>query len=158
MAEIWFGIGDHEVQLDLRGPGLILVMPKPGVLNYGEKQLQPSGEDDETWEFDLAPSDRGELCDSFRSWEYSATFLWEDPETEETIGAELKLSICRDEEDGAWGACLYPEGSPGVVLVVPDEVAAGLEEAFDSLPLEDWSFTPYIIEGGLKEEAEVVVV
>lgn len=149
--EIWFGIGDHEIQMDMRGTGLTLALPKPGVLNYGDEQIQPSGEDEGTWEFDLSPRDRGEFCDTFRSWEYLATFLWEDPDTQETIACELKLALCREEGENDWGVCIYPEGSSGTILVLPGEVSESLEEVYATLPPAGWSRVPYVIEGGLKE-------
>jgi hypothetical protein len=151
MAEIWFGVGDHEFQMDLREPGITLVIPKPGVLLYNDEPLQPSDDDDEeTWGFDLAPRDRGALFSASRVWEYVATFIWEDPNTQDELECNLKLSVCR-EDVNVWGVCIYPESGNGHIIVLPGEVSGALEEAYSALPPEGWAKTPYVLRGGEEE-------
>jgi hypothetical protein len=148
MAEIWFGIGDYEVQMDLREPGLSLVIPKPGVLVHRDKPIDPSDEEEDSWTFDLAPRDRGEPFSNSHVWEYLATFMWVDPNTQDEVECNLHLSVCRDVGNG-WGICTYPEGGSGSLILLPIVVSESLEEVYASLPPDGWSSPPYVLLGGL---------
>jgi hypothetical protein len=148
--EIWLGIGDHEVQMDTRGPGLAIALPRASVITYNDETLHPIAYDDQNATFDLAPPDRGECWGNHRTWGYRITLTFEDDQEQFTV--DYIVSLCR-EHDGTWGVCVYPEGGSGMLTVFPEEVSESLEESFDELPPEGWSFTPHVIVGGLKEGA-----
>lgn len=153
--EIWLGVGDHEVQMDLRGPGLSITLPQSSLVKFKDKRLEPISSDESTSEYDLCPVDRGECQgddegDTCRSWDYQITYILEDETNSYSI--DYIVNVCR-QEDGTWGLCLYPETSSGSMLVFPDYVSESLESIFEELPPEGWSFTPHVIVGGLKEGA-----
>lgn len=149
--QVWFGIGDHEVQVDLRGEGLKLCLPKPGSLHQDGCALLPSGEDEVLWEFLIKPFDRGYGVEKDnRCWVYDASYLWQNPNTQEVALSETRITLCRD-ADAMWAICVYPEVGIDLLLALPLDVAKGLEEAFQSHPVP-WVFVPRVIEGGAREE------
>jgi len=149
--QIWFGIGDHEVQIDYRGPGLTLSLPKPGRLDHDDSVVMPVEETEDTWGYELTPADRGyDGGSGNRCWPYVASYLWQNPNTQEIAPAEIRIVLCRD-EGGVWGVCFHSEPGTDTLLAFPKEVADGLEMAFQSHPLP-WTFVPHLIQGGAQEE------
>jgi hypothetical protein len=51
------------------------------------------------------------------------------------------------------GICIYTEGTSGHIIVLPGEVTETLEEAYAALSPEGWAMPPYVLRGGLHEEA-----
>jgi len=149
--QIWFGIGDHEVQISLHGPGLRLSLAKPGLLEQDGCSILPDAEIEEGWEYEIRPIDRGYLTEvNSRGWAYEASYLWVNPNTQVPELAETRLVLCR-EEDASWGLYIYPEGGTDLVLALPLAVAETLEAVFRSYPAPH-GFVPVLIPGGASED------
>lgn len=144
--QVWLGIGNHEIQIDLPGSGLKLCLPKPGTLHQDGCAILPSADCETLWEFDIHPIDRGYEDDSSRSWYYLASYLWEDPNTRVTAACETKVVLCRD-ANASWGICIYPEPGASLLLSLPVDLAQDMETVFASHPLPR-AFIPRVIPGG----------